>query len=204
MLLMATMQEPSMIWLKSCSHCLQVVGEGRCPIVDTWWQTETGMAMMAPLPGAWPVIPGSATLPFFGVVPVIVDEKVSERSVAVSYPSANVSIFMMTVVYGCVAFSGALMLGQVCACNIFVVCCEVLYIWPHLTCRRLGPQGNELQGACEGVLCLRQAWPSTIRTVKGDHKRFENTYFSTFKACPWLLILWYVEMGSGPATSASS
>lgn len=49
----------------------QVVGEGRCPIVDTWWQTETGGHMITPLPGAWPGRPGSATLPFFGVAPVI-------------------------------------------------------------------------------------------------------------------------------------
>jgi len=52
-----------------------VVGEGRCPIVDTWWQTETGGILITPLPGAWPTKPGSATFPFFGVVPSIVDEK---------------------------------------------------------------------------------------------------------------------------------
>lgn len=45
----------------------RVVGEGRCPIVDTWWQTETGGTMISPLPGAWSLKPGSATLPFFGV-----------------------------------------------------------------------------------------------------------------------------------------
>ena len=50
-----------------------VVGEGRCPIIDTWWQTETGAAMIAPLPGATPLKPGSATKPVFGVVPQIVD-----------------------------------------------------------------------------------------------------------------------------------
>lgn len=55
---------------------MQTVGEGRCPIVDTWWQTETGAAMITPLPGAWPCLPGSATLPFFGVLPVILDDKV--------------------------------------------------------------------------------------------------------------------------------
>ena len=49
------------------------VGEGRCPIVDTWWQTETGGVMIAPLPGATPLKPGSATRPFFGVEPVLVD-----------------------------------------------------------------------------------------------------------------------------------
>ena len=57
-------------------HGMQTVGEGRCPIVDTWWQTETGAAMIAPLPGAWPCVPGSATLPFFGVQPVLLDDKV--------------------------------------------------------------------------------------------------------------------------------
>ena len=50
-----------------------IVGEGRCPIVDTWWQTETGGHMITPLPGATPTKPGSATLPFFGVQPAIVD-----------------------------------------------------------------------------------------------------------------------------------
>ena len=50
-----------------------VVGEGRCPIVDTWWQTETGGILITPLPGAIPTKPGSATLPFFGVQPVVLD-----------------------------------------------------------------------------------------------------------------------------------
>ncbi|MEW6775810.1 MAG: acetate--CoA ligase [Bdellovibrionota bacterium] len=52
----------------------RTVGQGRCPIVDTWWQTETGAALIAPLPGAIPTKPGSATLPFFGIEPEIVDE----------------------------------------------------------------------------------------------------------------------------------
>jgi acetyl-CoA synthetase len=52
-----------------------VVGEGRCDIVDTWWQTETGGILITPLPGATPTKPGSATLPFFGVEPILVDEK---------------------------------------------------------------------------------------------------------------------------------
>ncbi|WJX83201.1 Acetyl-coenzyme A synthetase, cytoplasmic [Trifolium repens] len=52
-----------------------VIGDSRCPISDTWWQTETGGFMITPLPGAWPQKPGSATCPFFGVQPVIVDEK---------------------------------------------------------------------------------------------------------------------------------
>ncbi|KAM3245191.1 hypothetical protein ACQJBY_056488 [Aegilops geniculata] len=55
-----------------------VVGDSKCPISDTWWQTETGGFMMTPLPGAWPQKPGSATFPFFGVQPVIVDEKGQE------------------------------------------------------------------------------------------------------------------------------
>ena len=52
----------------------RVVGKGRCPIVDTWWQTETGGILITPLPGAIPTKPGSATLPFFGVKPVILDD----------------------------------------------------------------------------------------------------------------------------------
>lgn len=52
-----------------------VVGGGRCPIVDTWWQTETGGCMIAPLPGAIITKPGSATLPFFGIEPVLVDDE---------------------------------------------------------------------------------------------------------------------------------
>ena len=51
----------------------EVVGEGRCPIVDTWWQTETGGILIAPLPGAIDLKPGSATKPFFGVKPALVD-----------------------------------------------------------------------------------------------------------------------------------
>jgi len=93
-----------------------VVGEGRCPIVDTWWQTETGGILITPLPGAIPTKPGSATKPFFGVKPVIVDN-----------------------------------------------------------------EGRELEGACEGNLCLADSWPGQMRTVFGDHKRFVETYFSTFK-----------------------
>ncbi len=93
-----------------------VVGEGRCPIVDTWWQTETGGHLITSLPGCTPMKPGSATLPFFGIEPVVVDN-----------------------------------------------------------------DGNELEGACEGPLCLRRAWPGMMRTVFGDHDRFHQTYFSTFK-----------------------
>ncbi len=65
-------KEPEWLWYYN------VVGEGRCPIVDTWWQTETGGIMITPLPAATPLKPGSATLPFFGVVPVILDEAGNE------------------------------------------------------------------------------------------------------------------------------
>lgn len=57
----------------------RVVGEGRCPIVDTWWQTETGGILISPLPGAWGLKPGSATLPFFGVQPVVLDSEGKEQ-----------------------------------------------------------------------------------------------------------------------------
>jgi len=93
----------------------RVVGERRCPIVDTWWQTETGGILITPLPGATDLKPGSATRPFFGVRPEIVD-----------------------------------------------------------------PAGNVLEGACEGNLVIADSWPGQMRTVYGDHKRFEETYFSTY------------------------
>jgi acetyl-CoA synthetase len=93
-----------------------IIGEKRCPIVDTWWQTETGGILITPLPGATPLKPGSATLPFFGVVPEIVDS-----------------------------------------------------------------QGNVLEGEAEGNLCIRQPWPGMMRTLYGDHQRFKETYFSTYK-----------------------
>ena len=93
----------------------RVVGDDRCPIVDTWWQTETGGILIAPLPGATALKPGSATKPFFGVVPEIVD--------------AN---------------------------------------------------GVVLNGACEGNLVISHSWPGQLRTVYGDHERFEQTYFSTY------------------------
>jgi acetyl-CoA synthetase len=94
----------------------RVVGDERCPIVDTWWQTETGGILITPLPGAIPTKPGSATLPFFGIRPVIVDG-----------------------------------------------------------------DGRHLEGATEGNLCIADSWPGQMRTVFGDHKRFVETYFSTFK-----------------------
>jgi len=92
-----------------------VVGEGRCPIVDTWWQTETGGILITPLPGATALKPGSATRPFFGIQPQIVDN-----------------------------------------------------------------DGNPMEGATEGNLCIVNSWPGQMRTVFGDHDRFEQTYFSTY------------------------
>ena len=67
----------------------EVIGKGRCPIVDTWWQTETGGIMISPLPGATALKPGSATLPFFGVKPVILDADGNEIEGA---GSGNLSI----------------------------------------------------------------------------------------------------------------
>ena len=93
-----------------------VVGDGRSPVIDTWWQTETGGHLITPLPGATKLKPGSATLPFFGVKPEIVDN-----------------------------------------------------------------EGNVLSGKCEGNLCIADSWPGQMRTVFGDHKRFEETYFATYK-----------------------
>ncbi len=93
-----------------------VVGEGRCPVIDTWWQTETGAALISPIAGTTPLKPGSATLPFFGVEPLIVDN-----------------------------------------------------------------DGNELEGECEGNLCIKTSWPGMMRTVYKDHKRFVQTYFKSFK-----------------------
>ncbi len=58
----------------------RVVGKGRCPIVDTWWQTETGGILITPLPGATTLKPGSATFPFFGVKPAVLDDKANELS----------------------------------------------------------------------------------------------------------------------------
>ena len=93
-----------------------IVGDGRCPIVDTWWQTETGGILITPLPGATALKPGSATKPFFGIKPEIVDA-----------------------------------------------------------------DGNVLDGATEGNLILTDSWPGQMRTVFGDHDRFVQTYFSTYK-----------------------
>jgi acetyl-CoA synthetase len=94
----------------------RVVGENRCPIVDTWWQTETGGILISPLVGAIAQKPGSATLPLPAVKPMLVDA-----------------------------------------------------------------EGTELHGATEGNLCISDSWPGQMRTVYGDHARFVQTYFSTFK-----------------------
>ena len=81
----------------------RVVGEGRCPVVDTWWQTETGGILITPLPGATPLKPGSATLPFFGVRPVLVDDEGNELTgngvsgnLCIQFPWPG----MMRTVYG--------------------------------------------------------------------------------------------------------
>ena len=94
----------------------RVVGDSRCPIVDTWWQTETGGILISPLPGAVAQKPGSATLPLPGVMPALVDG-----------------------------------------------------------------EGKLLDGATEGNLVILDSWPGQMRTVYGDHERFVQTYFSTFK-----------------------
>lgn len=93
-----------------------VVGDGRCPVIDTWWQTETGGHMITPLPGATALKPGSATKPFFGVKPELVDN-----------------------------------------------------------------EGTVIEGAADGNLCIADSWPGQMRTVYGDHERFVQTYFSTYK-----------------------
>ena len=92
------------------------VGQGRCPIVDTWWQTETGGTLMTPLPGAHGLKPGSAARPFFGVQPALVD-------------------------------------------NL----------------------GNLVEGPGEGNLVIIDSWPGQARTLYGDHDRYVDTYFKTFK-----------------------
>jgi acyl-coenzyme A synthetase/AMP-(fatty) acid ligase len=79
---------------------MQVVGEGRCPIVDTWWQTETGCAMITPLPYAWATKPGSATLPFFGVQPVLLTDKGEEiQGPGECYVTCHITRCNMLLVY---------------------------------------------------------------------------------------------------------
>ncbi len=93
----------------------EIPGNSKCPIVDTWWQTETGGILISPQTGAIKLKPGSASKPFYGIEPCIVDK-----------------------------------------------------------------DGNELEGECEGMLCMKRSWPGQMRTVYGDHKRFIDTYFSQF------------------------
>ena len=71
--LLGTVGEP--IKTPEWSWYYEIIGKGKCPIVDTWWQTETGGILISPLPGATPTKPGSATLPFFGVKPALVDDE---------------------------------------------------------------------------------------------------------------------------------
>ena len=93
-------------------------GKERCPIVDTWWQTETGGILISPLPGATPLKPGSATFPFFGVKPILLDPQT----------------------------------------------------------------GEEIKGnGVNGVLAIEEPWPGQMRTIFGDHDRFESTYFQQYK-----------------------
>lgn len=94
------------------------VGRERCPIVDTWWQTETGGILISPLPGATPTKPGSATFPLYGIKPVVLEPESGK------------------IVYG---------------------------------------------NGVDGVLAISEPWPGQMRTVYGDHKRFEETYFQQYK-----------------------
>ncbi len=94
----------------------RIFGQGKCPIVDSWWQTETGGIMIVPLPGATDLKPGSASRPFFGVQPALVDN-----------------------------------------------------------------EGNAIEGAGDGNLVIADSWPGQSRTIFGDHERYVQTYFSTFK-----------------------
>jgi len=94
----------------------RVVGDSRVPVIDTWWQTETGAALISPFPGATPMKPGSATRPLPGVKVELVDS-----------------------------------------------------------------EGQALAGAISGNLCLTASWPGQMRTVWGDHDRFFQTYFTTYR-----------------------
>jgi len=94
----------------------ETVGDERCPIVDTWWQTETGGIMITTLPGAHDMKPGSAGRPFFGI-----------------------------------------------------------------DLQLVGPEGEVLDGAASGNLCITRSWPGQMRSIYGDHQRFAETYFSTYR-----------------------
>ncbi|MCG8336064.1 MAG: acetate--CoA ligase [Proteobacteria bacterium] len=111
--LLGTVGEPinPEAWMWYFKH----VGKEKCPIVDTWWQTETGGVLITPLPYAIDQKPGSASLPFFGIKPAIIDD-----------------------------------------------------------------QGNLQEGSASGLLVMKEPWPGQMRTVYGDHKRFEETYFQLY------------------------
>jgi len=99
--ILGTVGEP--IKSKEWNWYHKLVGGGRCPIVDTWWQTETGGILITPLPGATPLKPGSATLPFFGVEPVLLDD--NGKEIAGNDVSGNLVIRsawpgMMRTLYG--------------------------------------------------------------------------------------------------------
>jgi acetyl-CoA synthetase len=111
--LLGTVGEP--INPEAWNWYFNIPGNSRCPIVDTWWQTETGGILISPQTGAIELKPGSATKPFYGILPSILDKN-----------------------------------------------------------------GNELEGECEGMLCISKSWPGQMRTVYGDHQRFISTYFSQF------------------------
>ena len=112
--LLGTVGEP--INPEAWNWYFNIPGNGKCPIVDTWWQTETGGILISPQTGAMELKPGSASKPFYGIKPVIVDKN-----------------------------------------------------------------SKELEGECEGMLCISQSWPGQMRTVYGDHQRFIKTYFSQFE-----------------------
>ena len=92
--ILGTVGEP--INAKAWNWYHKVIGGGNCPIVDTWWQTETGAILLTPLPGAWNLKPGSATLPFFGVQPVLLDEKVINCDYAAGTSQAQKPVGQLT------------------------------------------------------------------------------------------------------------
>lgn len=79
---------------------MKVVGNSQCPIVDTWWQTETGSHLITPLPGATPLKPGSATLPFFGVEPAVLNEKGEELEGEAEGSALPLTLFMLLCMTG--------------------------------------------------------------------------------------------------------
>jgi acetyl-CoA synthetase len=84
----------------------ETVGDKRCPVVDTWWQTETGGHMITPLPGAWAEKPGSATLPFFGAAPALLDPESGKELEGVAegvlcFKQVLACCFVLSVVVSC-------------------------------------------------------------------------------------------------------